>query len=316
MTKPDSAPHRFNNSLIYGVFCCATSILNLLPYQIRIFLVKSIVNIVLLVAPKYHKIGIINLTQAFPEKSVIWRNSVMRQCSGSIAKLIVDFFRLRSVGLNEANANFEFPFRARLDQLRRNNIPVIYATGHLGSFELLAHYLCLIGHPLSFVARKLKPAGLDRWWTERRETIGNKVITRAGALKGVLRQLKRKQDIAVLFDQNVTREHAAFVPWFGNLAATSKLIGLAALRTKAVVLVISIESLPDQRYKINTVETDFSYLYEDQKLSSEQKVLEITTQVSAEYESMIRNDPGAWFWLHRRWKTEPEGVPETFYANA
>ncbi len=313
----DLAAHlqRLNDSVVYWIFRCASPVVNLLPYQARILLVTFIVRSVLFVAPKYRNIGILNLTRAFPEKSEAWRSSVMRECSRSFAKLIVDLLRLPSIGLKQANELFEFPFRARLDQLRRDNIPVIYATGHLGSFEMLAHYLCVIGHPLSFVARKFRPEGLDQWWTEKREAHGNKVIARSGALKGVLRQLKRKQDIAVLFDQNVTRDHAVFVPWFGNPAATIKLIGLAALRTQGVVLVISMESLPSQRYKIHVVECDFRDIYDDERMSSEEKVLRITTKVSSEYEGMIRKNPGAWFWLHRRWKTTPEDSSETFYAD-
>jgi KDO2-lipid IV(A) lauroyltransferase len=303
-----------SDTIVFWGLHGATPIVNLLPYQFRIVLIKSIVRIVLLLKPKYWKIGIINLTEAFPDKDLAWCNSVMHECSAAFARLIVDFLRLSSVDLKEANELFEFPYRSRLDELRRNNIPVIYATGHLGSFELLAHYLCVIGHPLSFVARTLRPRGLDRWWTLRREAHGNKVITRAGALKGVLRQLKRNQDVAVLFDQNVTRDHAVFVPWFGHAAATTKLIGLAALRTRAVVVVISMESLANQKYKIHTVECDFNSIYDDARMSPEEKVLEITSKVSSEYENMIRQNPGAWFWLHRRWKTAPEGVPEVFYA--
>ena len=315
MTELGTPPRNFSNLLIYWIVRCANSIVNLLPYKARILLVSHIVRFVLFVAPKYRKIGIVNLTRAFPDKDAVWRDSIMRECSDSFAKLIVDLLRLPSISLKEANERFEFSFRSRLDQLRRDNIPVIYATGHLGSFEMLAHYLCVIRHPLSFVARKLKPEGLDRWWTEQREAHGNKVISRSGALKGVLRQLKRNQDIAVLFDQNVTRDHAVFVPWFGNLAATSKLIGLAALRTRAIVVVISMESLSSQMYKINTLECDFRELYDDEQISSEEKVLRITAKVSSEYESMIRKNPGAWFWLHRRWKTTPEDSSETFYAN-
>jgi Kdo2-lipid IVA lauroyltransferase/acyltransferase len=315
MTGLPTLIQSLSDFIVYWAMRCATSIVNLLPYKVRILLVTFIVRLVLFIAPKYRKIGILNLTRAFPEKSDAWRNSVMQECSKSFAKLIVDLLRLPSIGLKEANDLFDFPFRARLDQLRQDNIPVIYATGHLGSFEMLAHYLCVIGHPLSFVARKLNPGGLDQWWTEKREAHGNKVITRSGALKGVLRQLKRKQDIAVLFDQNVTRDHAVFVPWFGNLAATSKLIGLAALRTQGAVLVISMESLPNQKYRIHTVECDFRDIYNDQQMSPEEKVLRITAKVSSEYEAMIRENPGAWFWLHRRWKTTSEDTSETFYAD-
>ena len=98
------------------------------------------------------------------------------------------------------------------------------------------------------------------------------------------------------------------------MAATSKALAVAALRYEALVLVATLNHLEGDNYQIEVSECDFSELYADQALSAEQKVQLITQRASQEFEKFIVNAPHAWFWMHRRWKTTPTGVPEDFYA--
>jgi KDO2-lipid IV(A) lauroyltransferase len=34
-----------------------------------------------------------------------------------------------------------------------------------------------------------------------------------------------------------------------------------------------------------------------------------TARLAKHFEGVIRREPGQWLWLHRRWKTRPEGEP-------
>jgi KDO2-lipid IV(A) lauroyltransferase len=117
----------------------------------------------------------------------------------------------------------------------------------------------------------------------------------------------------VLFDQNVTRNHAVFVEWFGRPAATSKSVALAALRTEAPIFVASMHYLGDDKYRIEAVECDCRDVYNDATLSTDQKVEQITQLISTEYCKMIEAFPEGWFWIHRRWKTRPESEMEDTY---
>lgn len=141
------------------------------------------------------------------------------------------------------------------------------------------------------------------------------MIAREGATKEVLRQLEDGTNVGILFDQNVTRKHAVFVPWFGRLAATARTVGLAAMRTRCPVVVVSIKSDPaSDSYKIVTEEVDLKEIYDNESLDLDDRILEVTRRVSDIFVQMIRNNPSEWFWMHRRWKTAPEGMPEDFYS--
>jgi len=286
--------------------------INIIPKFFGALLVASILNVVMMFVPRFKKIGQRNLERAYPEKNITFRNKILSGSKKSLAHLLLDFARTDSIDKNYADKNFDFPFRERLKELKQQGVPVIYAMGHLGSFELMAHFMAVTGTPFDFIVRKFKNPVLDIWWKKRRERNGNVVIEREGGIRGVLDSLKRGREVAVLFDQNVKRDHAVFVPWFGMSAATTRIIGIAALKTKARVILLSMQYLGKGRYCASTKEYNFDGLYKN-KETVNKKVELITQELSAGYEGMIRKDPGAWFWMHRRWKTSPEGMPEAFY---
>jgi KDO2-lipid IV(A) lauroyltransferase len=119
---------------------------------------------------------------------------------------------------------------------------------------------------------------------------------------------------AILFDQNVTRNHAVFVNWFGVPAATTRSVALAALRTGAPIYVASIRYEGSDRYYVDAAECEYSDVYRKEELSNDDKVVIITQRLADQYCEMIRKFPEGWFWMHRRWKTRPEPEAAKVYS--
>jgi KDO2-lipid IV(A) lauroyltransferase len=291
--------------------------LNLLPLSLRIGLLSLLVRFVALVLPAFDRVSLKNLELAFPEKDLAWRKGIVRKSCTSLARVIVDFARLQHLNSDWVKSHIECPLLERYRQIRRDQPGkgVMLVTGHLGSFELLAHCMAMYGHPISFVVRPFKLPRLNAWWTGIREAAGNKAISRTGAFKEVISDLTAGRDVAILFDQNVTRKHAVFVDWFGKAAATTRTTALAAIRTEAPVIVSSIAYVGDDRYTINAKECDFRDIYADARLSSDEKILRITATLAKTYEEMIRAHPEEWFWMHKRWKTTANEADENFYRS-
>lgn len=289
--------------------------LNLLPLALRIRFVTLIVRLVTACIPSFRRVSLRNLEIAFPESTESWRRSTLRESYSSLARVIVDFARLHELDADWVYEHVDCEFLPRFKEMKTQNPGkgIMIATGHLGSFELLAHCVAMYGYPISFIVRPFKLKRLNEWWTGIREATGNRAISRSGAFKEVMKDLASGRDVAVLFDQNVTRKHAVFVDWFGKTAATTRTVALAALRTEAPVIVASIGYLGNDRYRITSVERDFSALYARQDLSSDEKVLQMTQDLSKAYEEMIRKHPAEWFWMHKRWKTRPSEGEKSLY---
>lgn len=290
-------------------------LLGLFPINLQIVMLSVLIRALMFVTPRLKAVSMKNLALAFPGRERRWYEGLLKQNSVSLARLLVDFARLDRIDHEWVTKHIQFPFAARLKEITAKDPHrrLVVATGHLGSFELLAHSVALMGYPLSFVVRDFKLPRVDSWWRGIRERFGNKVISRKGAFKEVLSELHSNRIVALLFDQNVTRNHAVFVPWFGRPAATSKTLALAALRSEALVLVATLTHLTEDNYRIDVSECDFSAIYADKSLGPDEKVLRITEKASQEFEKFIRESPHAWFWMHRRWKTTPQGVAEDFY---
>ena len=280
--------------------------LNLFPIGIRLFLLEKSVFLILSLLPKYQRIMHINLKIAFPDSDKKFRDEIIEKSCSSLARLVVDFGRIHSIDRAwvDKHVDFSEPLKF-LERPRKSEKGRIYATGHLGSFELLAHSAGLKGYPLSYVFRQFKNPYVDAWWNNLRKASGNTPIPRRGAIKKIMKGLSAGDDVAILFDQNVTRNHAFFAPWFSLDAAVTKAVGLAAVKNEAEVIVASVSYEGDDKYKIHTVECDFSDVYSAEG-DLDSKIEIITKRISQEYTKMIAANPEEWFWMHRRWKTRPD----------
>lgn len=280
---------------------------SLLPHGVSVRLFARIYLLVLVCSPKLSRAVHENIVRAFPTASPDWIEGIKRKHATEIGRLAADTVRLPRLNHAWVSEHVTFPNLQRyLDRLRAHEgRGVLIATGHLGSFELMGHAIGVMGYPLSAVARRFRSPLLDRWWNGLRQASGNQIISRKGAFKEMVNVLLKGNSVAVLFDQNVTRNHAVFVDWFGESAATTKSVGLAALRTEAPLFVASMKYIGGDRYEIDAEECDCSDIYQDGSLSADEKVRVITQRLSDRYCRMITEFPEGWFWMHRRWKTQP-----------
>ena len=289
--------------------------LNLLPVAIRVRFIATVIKTVVFFIPAFKKVSFRNISFAFPEKTFVEQNEIYRKSIIELARLIMDFGRLQI--LDKAWVEENVVIDKNFFQSLKNDKPfhpTLFATGHLGSFELMAHAAALSGFPLSFIVRNFSLTKLDQWWTENRERNGNTIIPRKGAVTKMMQQLAEGRNCALLFDQNVKRNHAVFVPWFGRKAATTFTLGVSAIRTEANVIVASVRYRSDGRYEIITEVCPTEDIYADDSMSIDDKILQITSRAAAIFESHIKAFPEGWFWMHRRWKTRPEGETENFYS--
>jgi KDO2-lipid IV(A) lauroyltransferase len=294
--------------ILYGMARVLFAALGILPHSLRVAFFGGIFRALFLLVPRISSTVERNLEIAFPERDARWRREIKRKNAIEMGRLLADTVRLSRLDETWVKSHVEIPlldhYRSRLESNPGKG--VLIATGHLGSFELLGHAIGLYGMPLAAVARRFKSEIFDRWWNGMREARGNRIIDRQGAFKAMQASVLSGMSVAVLFDQNVKRNHAVFVPWFGMMAATTRSVALAAIRTEVPLFVASMKYLGGDRYRVEAAECDYADILKDTTLDSDAKVVAITRRLSDAYCDMICDFPEGWFWLHRRWKTRPE----------
>lgn len=311
-SKPSPVQNLLGSTLL-GSFQCCFFVLRSLPRRCALVIVTLILQGFLIASKKHLRIARRNVEIAFPDKPLAEREQIIHRSIREFARLIVDAARLPLLDDAWIRDQIEFPNRELFERLHREGkTGCIIATGHLGSFELLAHSAAIMGFPLSFIVRDFTIPKLDKWWRSIREAKGNTVISRRGAYRQMVRDLKSGRDVGILFDQNVTRNRAVFVDFFGRPAATTRALGLAAASVQCPVVVSCVQYLGRDRYRICCEEIETHDLYTG-AISRDDVVRTVTERASRVFEGMVRERPEAWFWMHRRWRTTPrEGGPATY----
>ena len=190
-----------------------------------------------------------------------------------------------------------------LEGLRRGR-GVIFMTAHFGAWELSSFAHAVYGYPLRFVVRPIDNTRVERLISTYRTRSGNIPIERRSAARDILKALRQNEAVGILFDQNTTRSEGVFAEFFGIPAATTPALALFALRTGAAVVpgfLIWDASLRKHRLRLDPP----VQLIETGNLDHD--VLENTKIFNKILEAYIRAYPDQWLWIHRRWKTRPEG---------
>ena len=107
--------------------------------------------------------------------------------------------------------------------------------------------------------------------------------------------------MALLIDQNVDWYEGVFVPFFKEIACTSKALATLALRTDSLVLSVYNYREPDGRYHM-VFQPEVEIIRSGDSAAD---VEQNTAHFNRIIEGYVREHPEQWFWLHQRWKTRP-----------
>ncbi len=221
----------------------------------------------------------------------------------SIARILVSVARVHRLNKQNIHSLIEYEGFEHYREAKRRGKGALFATAHLGNWELSAVAHSLMTEPMHVVVRPLDNAAVDRIIEARREATGNHVISKKEAARDILRALKKNEPVGILIDQNVAASEGVFINFFGVPAcAGTAFARLAAHSGAAVIPGFALWSESKQKYVLK-----FFPLVE---ITGDAEA--DTKRIHAVIEQVIRDHPDQWLWLHRRWKTRPEGEPSLY----
>lgn len=180
---------------------------------------------------------------------------------------------------------------------------VLIPTAHLGNWELSAFAHAYMTEPMHIVVRPFDNPRLDAWVEKRRGLSGNRIIHKKEAARAILKALHAGGAVGILIDQNVVPAEGVFVDFFGRKACTGTAFVKFAHRTGAPVIPgFALWEERESRYVLR--------FYPEIEMTGD--VPEDTQRVHSFLESVIRQYPDQWLWVHRRWKTRPPGEADLY----
>lgn len=244
-----------------------------------------------------------SLSRAFPALGAPAREALARQCFRHLGRAAFELACVQQID-SAPERWVEWPAgdRAVLDGALARGRGVVFVSGHVGNWELLARRVALAGYSAHTIAKETSDPRLTRLVERFRQRGRLQSIWRGqdGAAKKMLRVLREGAILGLLIDQD-TRVQSVFVPFFGHPASTPRAAADLALRTKAALVVGFCQRQESGRYRIAMRELEVSRT-ED----AESDAVRLTAALTSEIEAAIRQAPAQWVWMHRRWKTQPE----------
>jgi KDO2-lipid IV(A) lauroyltransferase len=237
-----------------------------------------------------------NLTRSFPEMDDREVDAILREVWDNTGRVFGEWPHLGKIEPNGADGRIEVVGANILAEAARGGGPVITVTGHYGSWEVAGHVSNSLGCPTTVVYRPLQNpwvAKLVEWG--RGETTGGMLPKGREAAAGALEILRRNGWIGILFDQKLNE--GVPVPFFGREAMTSPLVARLAVRFRCPVIPIRADRLGGARFKVTVYPPLEIPDTGDRARDQETLLLEMNRML----EGWIRECPGQWFWLHKRW---------------
>ncbi len=182
--------------------------------------------------------------------------------------------------------------------------PCIVASGHMGAWEIMVALCNLMvqGRPGMVVVRRPKDQALHEAMTRLRSHPGMVVVDHRQAALKVLRCLKKNGTVGFLVDHNTSTSEAVFLPFLQKIAAVNMGPALLALRGQALIQPLFVLRDGKGGYELHTE----PYLDTRELTGSrEERVAKAALFYTRAVERMVRLRPEQWYWLHKRWKTQP-----------
>jgi KDO2-lipid IV(A) lauroyltransferase len=244
-----------------------------------------------------------NLELAYPEKSPAERRAIADEVFLSIARLIWVFARFPQINAQNIHNWIRYEGLEHYLEAKKAGRGILFATAHFGNWELSAFAHALMTEPMHIMIRPLDNPGIDRLVEDRRRLSGNHLIVKWEGARAVLRALHQNEAVGVLIDQNTSLQEGVFVDFFGTPAcANSGFVKIAARTGAAVLLGYAVWSESERMYVLK--------FHPPLEISGD--AAEDTRRLHALLEGVIREHPGQWLWIHRRWKTRHEGQPNLY----
>ena len=272
-------------------------VLTLLPIQIQLFLGGQLGSILLFISPQRKNITQINLQLCFPNKTQIELEKMVKEVFKDIGKGLIETGiawwksdRFIDKLINK-KSNFE--------QLDSNNEGCLILLKHSTHAEL----------DIRIISRLLRVGGMYKTQTNKvmnylmikarnKYLIGT--VTNRQTRRG-LKWLRNGLKFLYAADQDYGGKGSEFVPFFGIQAAT-------------ISLPSDLFKKGTRVYFFNVIRVNSSYEIALDEFSQNTDKDGFLNEMNNFYQKAILEAPTQYFWMHRRFKTRPEGE-EGFYPH-
>ena len=235
-----------------------------------------------------------NIKKAFPEISLKDLNKLTNSMWNNYGRVFAEYVFIKDFRNGKLSSKIKIDGEEIIDEIKKSNQQVIFISGHLSNFELMAMYLDKSGISLSAIYRPLNNIFLNRIMESIRKKYicKNQVKKGIGGLKELINLKKKNFSTALMIDQRVSE--GIFSNLFNQKALTTTIPAQLVKKFNIPVIPIYIERIKDLEFKI--------IVHDPIQFSKDISTQSITDKLNLTLQKMILKKPDQWIWSHNRWK--------------
>lgn len=257
------------------------------------------------VAKSRRRVALRNVELCFPDKPLAEREALVREHFGWLGRSLLERGLLWFAPAKRLQRLMRIEGNIRLSE--QAGRPVMWLMPHFVGLDWVAPALMLNqAKPGASIYQRQSNALFDKKLRDARSRFGTtKLVDRHDGVRSVLRAIRDGYGFLNLPDMDFGPKDSAFVPFFGvpanTLLAPAKIAQTMNMVVQPVVvtmlpkgegiLVRAHEPLPG--YPSGDLEADALHFHHW-------------------LEARIRENPAQYFWVHKRFKTRPEGEPSLY----
>jgi KDO2-lipid IV(A) lauroyltransferase len=259
------------------------------------------------------KAGLRSTAIAFPEMAEDERLRLVRGTFASLGRVLGEVSQFSKYSKEQVAGLVDFEFddymQTTYERVKLEKRGVLITTGHLGNWEMLVQTFAVWHEPMSYLARPIDNALIEELTVAMRTRFGNRPLNKTNSARTAIKLLREGEIVGVLADVNAHPKEGVFVPFFGVPACTTAGPATLAIRTNALLFpIFCVYDHDARKYKIVHGEA----IEPASTGEREADIIATTAAYTAEIETIIREYPDQWLWIHKRWKTRPPGEPSLY----
>ena len=280
-------------------------LLHWFPLSVQAAIGRAFGTLLFALARSRRAVALRNLALCFPEQSAPEREQLAREHFSWLGRSILERGLLWYA--SPARLKRLIHVEGDVTLAERSERPVMWLVPHFMALDVAGASVLLFQKRKGVsIYQAQSNRVMDAALRRGRLRLGNaEIFSRTDAAKPLLRAIRRGDAFFNLPDMDFGERDAAFVPFFGIPAATLLAPSRLATAMDMVVQPVVGEILPGgQGYLVRFLDpwTDFP----------SGDALADTAAVNRWIEAEIRRDPAQYLWVHKRFKTRPEGAPPLY----
>ena len=272
-------------------------LINMLPFHIQLKVGSLLGRFIYRIAKSRRQVAEVNIRLCFPELS-----------QSAQAELVKNVFINNGIGIIETVMAWwsdRDSFRQRVTLEGREHLDAALEQGR-GVILLGAHFSTLdlggllfsLYYPLNTMYRPHNNPLMEHFIQQGRLRSINKLIDRSD-FRTLIRALKANEIVWYAPDQDFGPKNSVYAPFFGTQAATVTATSRISRMNNSPIFMLTHHRLVNGTYQLKLHPPITPFPLEKDEDSAK--------RINQELEKGIAMDPAQYMWMHRRFKTQPEG---------